>query len=218
MTSARIFPTMDEAKAAPVIWTEGIICAAVARYVEYWRNTVVPNVYIGGGYREIDLAVLTKSGMLWAFEVKVSVADWKRDLHKSKYRACVCPARFYYVVPSTLVKWSEPTPRPALDADVAVRKAWWAGGRLARPAIPEWVPAHAGIVFLNNHRDTYTNDNGTVTVVDSPKQGYVHPCKPLHRKPLDAKYQAELLRKLGMRYWSHVAPVDLPQEVTAEAV
>lgn len=206
----RIVPSMADARALPIIWTEGIICHAIAQYVEWWRNTVVPNVYLGSSGREIDVAVLTKANLLWAFEIKTSVADWRRDLTKNRFPSQ--PARFYYVVPETLVQWTEPTPRPAHDAGLAVRKAWWANGRLARPILPEFVPKHAGIVFLRNDRVTKTTANG-VEVTDKPVKSYVHPCKSLHRKPLDPKYRQELLAKLGMRYWSHVTGQDMPATV-----
>lgn len=208
----RIVPSMAEAKALPVQWTEGGICHALAMWIEWWRNTVVPNVYLGPSRREIDVAVLTKAGMLWAFEIKCSVSDWKRDLDKRRYPACAEPARFYYVVPETLVQWTAPTPRPDQDADLEVRRDWWRHGRMARPIIPEWVPKHAGIVFLTNKRDMHTYDDG-VHVVDSPTKGYVHPCKCIHRKPLDLKYRQELMAKLGMRYWSHVTGNDMQQIV-----
>jgi hypothetical protein len=170
----RIVPSMAEAKALPVQWTEGVICNAVAAYVEWWRNTVVPNVYLGPTGREIDVAVMTKAGLLWAFEIKTSLADWKRDLTKRRYPACAEPARFYYVVPETLVQWAE---RPTCHA--------WT--KLS-PIIPEWVPKHAGIVFLRNDRQMTTYDDG-VHVFDTPKRGYVHPCKSIHRRPLDPKYR-----------------------------
>lgn len=212
----RIVASMAEANALPVQWTEGIICHAIASYVEWWRNTVVPNVYLGPSGREIDVAVLTKAGLLWAFEIKTSLADWKRDLTKRQYPSAASPARFYYVVPRTLVQWTEPTPRPADGTDAALRKVWWENGRLARPIIPEWVPKHAGIVFLRNNRETHTGDDG-VEVYDGPIRDYVHPCKALHRRPLDPKYRQELLAKLGMRYWSHVTGQDMPATVEVGA-
>jgi len=189
---------MPEAKALPVIWTEGSICSAIAVYIEWWRNTVVPNIYLGPNHREIDVAVLTKAGVLWAFEIKTSIADWKRDLGKSRYQSGVSPARFYYVVPETLVRWQEMPGKT--------------GGTISRPIIPEWVPSHAGIVFLNNKRTMHTYDDG-VHVTDNPNRGYVHPCKSLHRTPLLQKYRDELMAKLGMRYWAHVTGNDMQMTV-----
>jgi len=201
--SWRVVKSMHEAKALPVQWSEGMICHAVAAYVEWWRNTVVPNVYLGSGGREIDVAVLTQAGLLWAFEIKTSLADWRRDLTKRPYTGCSMPARFYYVVPETLVKWEE---RPT-------HHAW----TKLSPIIPEWVPKHAGIVFLGNKREAQTYDDG-VHVSDHPTKTYVHPCKSLHRRTLDPKYRQELLAKLGMRYWSHVTGQDMPAMVQIEGV
>ena len=194
----RIVPSMAEAKALPVQWTEGVICHAIALYVEWWRNTVVPNIYLGPSSREIDVAVLTKAGLLWAFEIKTSVVDWKRDLTKRRYPLCASPSRFYYVVPETLVQWED---RPTCH-----------GWNKLQPVIPEWVPKHAGIVFLRNDRQMTTYDDG-VHVLDTPKRAYVHPCKSLHRNSLDPKYRQELLAKLGIRYWSHVTGRDMPAHV-----
>ncbi len=87
----------------------------------------------------------------------------------------------------------------------------------SRPSIPEWVPKHAGIVFLSNHREAHTYDDG-VHVIDAPVRGYVHPCKSIHRNPLDSKYRDELLAKLGMRYWSHVTGQDMPTMAQIESV
>jgi hypothetical protein len=193
----RSFPSMPLAQAAPVVWTEGTICHAVATYIEWWRNAIVPNVYLGPTSREIDLAVLTKAGLLWAFEVKISLADWKRDLGKKEYPACAEPARFYYVVPETLVKWQE----------VPVRH-----GTMPKPVIPEWVPKHAGIIFLSNDRE-FRTESASVTVIDTPDIAYVHRSKAIHRRPLDQKYRDELMMKLGLRYWKHVTGTDMPQQV-----
>ena len=60
----RITQNRQDAESLPVIWTESILIQTVARIIEWWRYTIIPNVYLGGGHREIDLAVLSKSGGL----------------------------------------------------------------------------------------------------------------------------------------------------------
>ena len=49
--------------------SEGLLQLAVAQYVQWWRNFVVPNLCL---FHEMDVAVLTRAGCLWEFEIKVS--------------------------------------------------------------------------------------------------------------------------------------------------
>ena len=188
--SVRTFATGPEAKAAPVQWTEGIIINAAANWLDWRTNIVVPNVYVDGALREIDLAVITKANLLWALEVKTSLADWKRDLTKSPHSYRCTPARFYYLVPASII--------PVIDGNARV---------------PEWVPAHAGVVSLINDREIYTQGN-SVVVTDTPKILSVRPCKSLHRRPVEPRFKEELIRKLGFRYWAHVFAQDFPVTVT----
>lgn len=67
------------AVAHPVPLTEHTIQRAVARFVDWQRVVVVPNLVY---WHEMDVAVLTKAGYLWEFEIKVSQADWNRDQKK----------------------------------------------------------------------------------------------------------------------------------------
>lgn len=189
----REFPSMPEALAAPVQWTEQAITMYLARWVEWWRCLCVPNVFLGESRREIDLAVLTKSNILWVFEIKCSIADWKRDLVKRAYPLSMAPARFYYVVPQSLVPLDEH----------------------GKPITPDWLPAGSGVVYLKNDRSYVTVANG-VCVIDTPKLGYVHPCKSAHRKPLAQVYCDELRTKISFRYWNHVCGQDLTRVFTVE--
>jgi hypothetical protein len=155
---------------------------ALARKLEWWRNTIVPNVYLGSRRDEMDLAIISKSGLLWEIEIKVSMADWKADMHKPKWnrgqRVLPChPARFYYAVPTELV--------PEVERCEAER---W-GKR--RYAIPDWVDSSAGVI-----------------AVEGFDCQMLRQAKPLHRSPLPLELRLELLQKLGARYWGHVAPHD----------
>jgi hypothetical protein len=197
----RTFTSMEEAKSAPVIWSEGTICHALALYFEWWRNIIVPNIYIGGSFREIDLSILTPAGLLWAIEIKVSLADWKRDLGKGKYPSYCSPARFYYAVPDTIVKWSD-------DEGTRTYKR--------KPILPDWVPAHAGVIFIRNRRDISSYE-GKWVILDTPERWYVKQCRPLHRTPLQPKYREEMMRKMAGKYWRHVTGVDMPEEVRVPA-
>ncbi len=190
--SVRTFASKPEASAAPVQWTEGIIIHAAAKWLDWRTNVVIPNVYVDGSLREIDLAVITKANLLWALEIKTSLADWKRDLTKSRHSPRCAPARFYYLVPVSIM--------PVVNG---------------KPSVPDWVPADAGVVSLENYREFYTQGTGIV-VVDTPKIQAVRRCKALHRRPVEPRFKEELIRKLGFRYWAHVFAQDFPQAVTIE--
>jgi len=84
--------------------TESEAANALASRFDWFRNLVLPNVYLCGG--EMDLAVITPAGYLWEFEIKLSLSDWKADANKAKWnhpgRRFV--SRFYYVVPEALIE------------------------------------------------------------------------------------------------------------------
>jgi hypothetical protein len=88
----------------PCKLTEAVAANALASKFDWFRNLVLPNVYLCGG--EMDLAVITPAGYLWEFEVKMNLSDWKADANKAKWshpgRRFV--SRFYYVVPEALVE------------------------------------------------------------------------------------------------------------------
>ena len=83
---------------------------ACANYFGWWKHFMVPNIYLGPTNDEMDIAVLTKNKILWEIEIKISIADWRNDSKKDKwkYRSLgpqpYHPARFYYAVPLELVK------------------------------------------------------------------------------------------------------------------
>ena len=158
------------------------IYQVLARRLEWWRNTIVPNVYLGARRDEMDLAIISQSGLLWEVEIKVSMSDWKADFNKPKWkrgqRVLPChPARFYYAVPFELV--------PEIARSESER---W-GKR--KYSIPEWVAPSSGIIAVNTDRCEILRQ-----------------AKPMHRNPLPLELRLELLQKLGARYWNHVAPRD----------
>ena len=100
--------------------TEPLLQMAVADYVNWWNLICIPNLC---RWHEMDVAVLTRSGYLWEFEIKVSQQDWNGDNHKDKptgyrqrpLRDLSQVKRFYYVYPEGLT-------------------------------CPEWVPEWAGLI------------------------------------------------------------------------
>lgn len=99
----------------------GLVEAAIRRHVDHRANTLIPEAsirYAAGAARgeyRADFVMVTRAGYATELEVKVSLADWRKDLAKSKWVG-LPPwiTRFIYVVPEPL-------------------------------GIPEWCPPHAGV-------------------------------------------------------------------------
>lgn len=149
---------------APIKWSEAGIISALGAAFEWNRRCCCPNVQEGS---EMDFALLTDSNMLWECEIKISIADWRNDLKKvRRYARGWEPARFYYAVPEALI----------------------ASG------IPEWVPAHAGVIAL-------FDDDGRA------RPRWVRVAKILHKAKAAPEVRRAMLQKIYFRYWRHVAPV-----------
>lgn len=100
----------------------GLVEAAIRRHVDHRRNILIPEANVRyahprGGFDEYraDFVMVSQADYATELEVKVSLADWRRDLSKPKL---VCMpdwvTRFVYVVPEQL-------------------------------GIPEWAPRWAGV-------------------------------------------------------------------------
>jgi len=201
ITHPRITISRADADALPISWNEGTVLARLANAFDYWHNLCVPNVYLGASRREMDLAVVTPARRLWCIEVKLSLADWKRDLAKPDYPPSVRPTRFYYAAPAALVKWTD-------DPANHYRNC---------PIIPDWIPSHAGIIWFTNERVVTTLENGHCQVIDFPQlTGRIRPAKSLHRQPISERHYQELLHKLGNQYWRHCAEQDSPTPLHIE--
>lgn len=73
---------------------------AIARYLDYRKNLIVPNVWWGLGFNhELDLLVVTGSGFAWEIEIKISVADMKKDLKKRHCHKSNRIRRLYFCCP-----------------------------------------------------------------------------------------------------------------------
>ena len=145
-------------------WSEASNIQALAMSFEWWRRTICPNVQEGS---EMDFLMLTTSDILWECEIKISMSDWKADLKKVRhYNDGWAPARFYYAVPEALVE----------------------------NGIPEWVPAHAGVIMLYDRGDKIS-------------ARMLRQSKSLHRRKAALCIREAMLRKIYFRYWTHVSPV-----------
>ena len=87
---------------------------AVARYINFSQHLIVPNVSFGMGFRhELDMLVLTNSGYLWEVEIKVSLADLKKDKDKWHGHHSSMIKDFYFAIPSCLVPHTAHIPERA---------------------------------------------------------------------------------------------------------
>ncbi|MBW9102923.1 hypothetical protein [Paraburkholderia phenoliruptrix] len=157
----------------------GLVEAAIRRHVDpRGANTLIPEAEIRYGvgstrgvYRA-DFMMITRSNYATELEVKVSLADWRKDLSKPKWVGMPdWITRFIYVVPEQL-------------------------------GIPEWVPAHAGVWHLvPSVVDPYYNpalesrrpDGYQIIVARAPHV--------LGRQKLPAAVLGTWLRNLYYRYW-----------------
>jgi len=81
---------------------------AVAKYFDYRRNLIVPNVFWGLGFLyELDLLVLTPSNIAYEVEIKTSLSDLKADKKKrSVAHNSNRITRFYFAIPESLIEKS----------------------------------------------------------------------------------------------------------------
>jgi len=76
---------------------------ALAEFFEPRINLVVPNISWGIGIHECDLFVLTKSGYAYEVEIKVSMADLKKDCEKHHQHLSNKIKKFYFAIPYYMV-------------------------------------------------------------------------------------------------------------------
>jgi hypothetical protein len=75
---------------------------ALANYLDYRINVIVPNISWGLRIHEVDLLVLTPSNYVWEIEIKTSIADLKADLKKPHGHYSNKIKRLYFAVPYNL--------------------------------------------------------------------------------------------------------------------
>lgn len=113
---------MSKPSKTPVVtMNAGLVEAAIRRHVDHRRNILIPEAVVrhpkGGAHGEYraDFIMVSPSDYATELEVKISLADWRKDLSKPKWVGLPdWITRFVYVVPEQL-------------------------------GMPEWVPAHAGV-------------------------------------------------------------------------
>lgn len=76
---------------------------ALARWLDYRANLIVPNVYWGlTGLHECDLLVVSKAGYLTEIEIKVTVADLRADKKKWHGHESMRIKRLFFALPEKL--------------------------------------------------------------------------------------------------------------------
>ncbi|CAB3742698.1 hypothetical protein LMG24238_06925 [Paraburkholderia sediminicola] len=156
----------------------GLVEAAIRRHVDHRANTLIPEAEIRwgigshrGNYRA-DFVLITRAGYATELEVKVSLADWRKDLSKPKWVGMPdWITRFIYVVPENL-------------------------------GIPEWVPAKSGVwhvvpavtdPYYNPALESRRPDGYQIVVARAPHV--------LGRTKLPSAVLGTWLRNLYYRYW-----------------
>lgn len=86
---------------------------AVARFFNWRRNVIVPNVSWGLGVHECDLLVLTAAGYCYEVEIKVTKYDLFRDADKSHAHESPKIKRLYFAFPEALLQYSDRVPKGA---------------------------------------------------------------------------------------------------------
>lgn len=83
---------------------------AAADYFDYRRNLIIPNVSFGLSLNyEADLIIVTKDKYLYEVEIKISIADLKKDILKKKFstNGQYKIKKFYYLIPESLLKYRD---------------------------------------------------------------------------------------------------------------
>lgn len=69
------------------VLTSNIIEVAVAKMFDYRAKLIVPNVSFGFNLNyEVDMVVVSGAGYAYQVEIKISAADFRKDIRKSKFR------------------------------------------------------------------------------------------------------------------------------------
>ncbi len=90
-------------------YTESIIVEALARSVFPWRQFLLcPNIYFSFGRYEIDLLAITASGYAHEIEIKVTMADLKRDFEKRHFHDNARIKFFWYAIPEPMLESALP--------------------------------------------------------------------------------------------------------------
>ncbi|MCH7993510.1 MAG: MmcB family DNA repair protein [Planctomycetes bacterium] len=105
---------------------------ALAHFLDYRTNLIVPNVWWGmSNMHECDLLVVSKAGYLTEVEIKISRADLRQDKKKRHGHHCSRIKRLFFALPTYLENCKDLVPDRAGIILVRPRDADYG---------PDWVP------------------------------------------------------------------------------
>lgn len=144
-------------------WHAGRLIYAMAGYFDWSKHLMMTEFDIDGS--QADLVFISKAGYATEIEIKVSLADWNADQKKHHWKIDrPHVSRFFYAIPETLEN-----------------------------KIPDWIPAHVGIIVVFERPDSpYYRYDGIRIVRDAKRM------KAL--KIPDARIQT-MFRNCYYRYW-----------------
>jgi hypothetical protein len=122
-------------------WHAGRILEALAHYFDWQRNFLMPEYEIGG---RADLVVITRARYVTEVEIKISLADWRADRDKIKWR---------------LDKVNSPVDKGYLSARRAhISRFFYAIPETLEHKIPADLPVGVGIIVVRDQQNRYGHD------------------------------------------------------------
>jgi hypothetical protein len=105
---------------------------AVAGFLNWRANLIVPNVTWGMDVHECDLLVCTRASYLWEVEIKVSKADLKKDAEKRHGHHSALIKHLYFAIPTYLTDCADLIPERAgiITVEHPARDDSWLGRRV----------------------------------------------------------------------------------------
>jgi hypothetical protein len=185
--------------------SEGLLQLAVASYVQWWRNYVVPNLCL---FHEMDVAVLTRAGCLWEFEIKLSQRDWETDNRKDVKPAWILDRaeelRAQGIEPESL-GW---VARPRRNLTYVERFYYVVAPDLVAP---DWVPEWAGILRAEVGEGWYGRAGPHIRLTPERAAKRRYATKPTE------KHREAILRSAYHRFWGRVMQMPNAAELVARS-
>jgi hypothetical protein len=79
---------------------------ALLKHFDFTQKLILPRISFGAGIHECDILVMSKSGYATEIEIKISVADLKKDLNKKHTHNSDKIKYFYYAIPKEMYDYN----------------------------------------------------------------------------------------------------------------
>jgi hypothetical protein len=86
---------------------------SIAKLFSINRNIIVPNISWGAHVHECDMFILNKSGYVTEVEIKISLADLKKDSQKKHHHESNKIERLFFAIPAWMEQYKEFIPPQA---------------------------------------------------------------------------------------------------------